>query len=82
MGKADQLGIYGTDYLTLLLAPAPDEGVSPRLPELPAQAEVDRLLSSYEAWVIGANPTELQSQGSAPVCREPSQAKPLAGVTR
>lgn len=82
MGKADQLGIYGADYLTLLLAPTPDEGVSAQLPELPAQAEIDRLLSSYEAWVIGANPTELQSQSSAPVCREPNQSKPLVGVTR
>lgn len=49
MELAQQAGIYRADYLTQLLAApssAPGRSVS-----LPPQAEVDRLLDSYEAWV-------------------------------
>lgn len=80
MGKADRVGIYGADYLTLLLAPTPDEGASPSLPELPAQSEVDRLLSSYEAWVVGADSAE--PQGSAVAYLPSSESKQFVGVTR
>jgi len=50
--SAEQAGIYGADYLAQLLAAAnslPDRSLD--LPELPGQAEVDRLLASYETWV-------------------------------
>jgi transposase len=56
MAAAAGAGAYGAEYLTTLLAPAlppsppvPAAGIV--LPGVPAQAEVDRLLSSYEAWV-------------------------------
>ena len=53
---ADDAGTYEADALqTILSAPrvASPTTVPPQLavPGLPAQAEVDRLLSSYEAWV-------------------------------
>jgi len=53
---ADDAGTYEADALrTLLGTPrvvTPRATLPPlRLPDLPAQAEVDRLLSSYEAWV-------------------------------
>jgi transposase len=51
MVQAQQAAIYGADYLTLLLA-APAEAASAlTLPATPAQADIDRQLSSYEAWV-------------------------------
>jgi hypothetical protein len=59
MSQAHQAGIYGADYLRLLLA-GPRAAVSDSLilPDAPAQTEVDRLLSSYEAWVTIAGPLE------------------------
>ena len=56
MALADDAGTYEADALqTILSAPrvASPTTVPPQLavPGLPAQAEVDRLLSSYEAWV-------------------------------
>jgi hypothetical protein len=54
MALADDAGTYSADALALLLAgPQPAVPAPPRLPlpDLPTQAEVDRLLSSYEAWV-------------------------------
>jgi hypothetical protein len=57
MALAGETSVYGADYLqALLAAPGPqaaNPGPSP-MPmalALPAQAEVDRLLSSYEALV-------------------------------
>jgi transposase len=56
MEKAERVGIYGADYLTLLLEPPMSENSSsPLLPDVPSQMEVDRLLSSYEEWVVGAS---------------------------
>jgi transposase len=52
MQQAHQAGIYGADYLQLLLAaPAPAGAGTLVLPQVPPQVEVDRLLGSYEAWV-------------------------------
>jgi hypothetical protein len=52
MRQAHQAGIYGADYLELLLAAPAGTGAGTLvLAEVPPQAEVDRLLSSYEAWV-------------------------------
>jgi transposase len=54
MTAAAEAGAYGAEYLATLLAPAtlvaPTAGPI-LLPGVPQQAEVDRLLSSYEAWV-------------------------------
>lgn len=55
MAKAERVGIYGADYLTLLLEASTTENAGPPVPpDIPPQAEVDRLLSSYEEWVVGA----------------------------
>ncbi len=60
MARAERVGIYRTEYLTLLLeAPRPHDSAQsetdePRLPDLPRQSEVDRTLESYERWVVGA----------------------------
>ncbi len=54
MALADDAGTYSAAALALLLCvprPAAPPSPSLRLPALPSQAEVDRLLSSYEAWV-------------------------------
>lgn len=57
MALAGETSVYGADYLQALLAPpnaAPDSAKTlPAFPMLivPTQAEVDRLLSSYEALV-------------------------------
>ncbi len=54
MARADDTGTYNAAALALLLAtPAPAPTIPPPVPfvGLPSQAEVDRLLSSYEAWV-------------------------------
>ena len=54
MALAGETHIYGADYLqALLAAPQPAIGTSPMAAALalPTQAEVDRLLSSYEALV-------------------------------
>ncbi|GAC1552783.1 MAG: hypothetical protein NVS2B9_17970 [Myxococcales bacterium] len=51
---ADDAGTYSADALALLLSaprPAAPPPAQVRLPALPPQAEVDRLLSVYEAWV-------------------------------
>lgn len=50
MQQAQQAGVYGADYLQLLLT-APAGAGSEALGQVPPQVEVDRLLSSYEAWV-------------------------------
>ena len=54
MARADDAGTYSADALALLLA-APRRGTPPApallLPGVPAQREVDRLLSVYEALV-------------------------------
>jgi hypothetical protein len=57
MTRAEQQGAYGAAYLQALLAPAaPPTGPVPAAPSghlagVPTQAEVDRALSSYEAFV-------------------------------
>jgi transposase len=53
MGRADAQGIYGHEYLEVLLAPAPVGLVpQPSLPvDLPSQDEVDRRLEQYESFV-------------------------------
>lgn len=55
MALAGETSVYGADYLQALLAapPPPAAGTSPGVGTLalPTQAEVDRLLSSYEALV-------------------------------
>jgi transposase len=54
MALADDAGSYSADALALLLA-APRPVAAPAavllLPGVPAQAEIDRLLSVYETWV-------------------------------
>jgi transposase len=54
MALADDAGSYSADALALLLAaPRPIAAPAPvlLLPGVPAQAEIDRLLSVYETWV-------------------------------
>jgi transposase len=54
MDRADDAGTYNAAALTLLLTaprPGPPAPSPLPLPDLPPQAEVDRLLSVYEAWV-------------------------------
>jgi transposase len=55
MGLAADAGAYGAEYLDALLAAPPFAAVAASLalslPGIPRQAEVDRLLSSYEACV-------------------------------
>lgn len=54
MALADDVGTYNADALALLLAsPRPPGSAVLTLPvlDVPAQVEVDRLLSAYEAWV-------------------------------
>jgi hypothetical protein len=52
MAKSQGLGVWGADYLRLLLEPpAPDDKPAAGLLAAPPQSAVDRLLSSYEAWV-------------------------------
>ena len=53
MARADDAGTYSADALALLLTtPRPGPLASaPLFADLPPQREVDRLLSSYEAWV-------------------------------
>jgi hypothetical protein len=51
---ADDAGSYSAEALALLLAaPRPVTALAPvlHLPGVPAQAEIDRLLSVYETWV-------------------------------
>jgi len=54
MALADEAGSYSADALALLLA-APRPVAAPaavlRLPGVPTQTEIDRLLSVYETWV-------------------------------
>jgi hypothetical protein len=55
MALADDAGTYEAAALALLLeTPRPAHGPVPAvcLPGLPSQAEVDRRLSVYEAWVV------------------------------
>jgi hypothetical protein len=54
MATAAAAGAYGAEYVTALLLPTVTAAPLPPplpLPGVPPQAEVDRLLSSYEAWV-------------------------------
>jgi transposase len=54
MAAAAEAGAYGVEYLTALLVPrgTPAQAPGPlALAGVPRQEEVDRLLSSYEAWV-------------------------------
>ncbi len=51
MARAHQVGIYGADYLRLVLAAPTQTTGGLDLPDTPPQSEIDRLLSSYEAWV-------------------------------
>ena len=54
MATATGAGAYGAEYLATLLvpaAPAPAAAGPLSLPGVPRQEEIDRLLSSYEAWV-------------------------------
>jgi hypothetical protein len=54
MALADDAGSYSAEALALLLAaPRPVTALAPvlHLPGVPAQAEIDRLLSVYETWV-------------------------------
>jgi len=54
MTAAAEAGAYGAEYLAALLAPASATPLSAGplpLPDVPRQEEIDRLLSSYEAWV-------------------------------
>jgi hypothetical protein len=55
MALADEAGAYSADALAVLLArprqPTPAPRATLTLPGVPPQAEVDRLLSVYEAWV-------------------------------
>lgn len=53
MARADEAGAYSAAALALLLLPTGMARTAPALslPGLPEQSEVDRLLSSYEAWV-------------------------------
>lgn len=78
MAQAHQTAIYGADYLKLLLA-APAAGSSgiAILPDTPSQAEIDRQLSSYEAWVNVDVPLE----GDGVCASVPSVRTPL-GVSR
>ena len=63
MAKAESVGIYGADYLKLLLqAPSSEDVADTRLPDLPSQSEVDRELRSYEQWVVGATPIGADEQ--------------------
>jgi transposase len=66
MALADDAGSYSAAALALLLAAPPPRPVPApvlHLPSVPPQAEVDRLLSVYEAWVHVdvATPTPLVS---------------------
>jgi transposase len=53
MARATQAGSYSADALRLLLAPPAAPAAVPRLslPGVPSQAEIDRPLSAYEAFV-------------------------------
>lgn len=79
MAQAQQATIYGADYLKLLLAapeypPGEATGGTLTLPDTPTQPEIDRLLSSYEAWATvdvpqegeGVSTSILPSEGLAP----------------
>jgi len=68
MEQATSIGAYGAEYLAGLLATSTPQGLVAEepalaLPGVPAQWEVDRLLSSYESWVYidEAQETELAS---------------------
>ena len=57
---ATEIGAYGVEYLMALLHPPggarPDQppGTVLAVPGVPAQSDVDRCLSEYEAYVAGA----------------------------
>jgi transposase len=57
---ASEVGAYGAEYLTALLHPTPGTGLATpagvvlALPGVPGQAEIDRSLSDYEAYTLGA----------------------------
>jgi len=75
MAQAHQAAIYGADYLKLLLGtPAVAISGALILPDTPPQTEIDRLLSSYEAWVTIDVPLGRDGvPASAPPIRTPSE---------
>lgn len=85
MAQAQQAAIYGADYLQLLLAPPAAvppsaDGVAAAgaltLPGTPSQVDIDRQLSSYEAWVSMDDP--LSGEGvlpSVPAVRPPAEVR-------
>jgi hypothetical protein len=65
---AQDAGAYGAEYVRAMLAVADvGETVPPRLrlvvPDVPGQEEVDRLLSSYEAFVEGVGAVAVGGEG-------------------
>jgi hypothetical protein len=68
MAAAHGAGAYDAEYVRALLAEdAPADVRAPRLrlvvPDVPAQEEVDRLLSSYEVFVVGAGDVAMGGEG-------------------
>jgi transposase len=69
MREAAAAGAYGEEYVGALVREDTDSGVArggcPRLPlpNVPLQAEIDRLLSSYEVFVDGATPGGRERNG-------------------
>ena len=66
--RAQGVGAYGAEYVrAMLVESAAGETVPPRLrlvvPDVPGQEEVDRLLSSYEVFVVGADNVAAGGQG-------------------
>lgn len=68
MEQATAQGAYGAAYLQALAVP-PSEAISPTprlgLADVPAQAEVDRALSTYEAYVWIPDRADESSDGLA-----------------
>ncbi|HVC34368.1 MAG TPA: hypothetical protein VNL16_12735, partial [Chloroflexota bacterium] len=59
MAQAQQVGAYGAEYIRALVEGGPPTDISPgrpilAVPGVPPQEEIDRLLSSYEAYVEGS----------------------------
>lgn len=86
MAQAQQATIYGADYLKLLLAapgyplghpPGEATGSTLTLPDTPTQTEIDRLLSSYEAWVTVDVPQEGQGVSTSILPTEGLARRPL-----
>ncbi|MGH2926796.1 MAG: Mu transposase domain-containing protein [Solirubrobacteraceae bacterium] len=59
MSQAQQVGAYGAEYIRALVEGGPPADIIPErltliVPGVPRQEEIDRLLSSYEAYVEGS----------------------------